>query len=257
MHFSFSAYIIVLPFIFLAGLIDSIAGGGGLISLPAYLAAGIPAHYALGNNKFSASWGTFFSALRYLKHNMIDIPVASLSAVFALIGSFLGTKTVLLINPDFLNYILIFLIPVISVIILINKKIGEKDESYSRSISVKLLLGSSAGLLIGFYDGFFGPGTGTMLIFIYSVLLKYDFITANGNTKIVNLASNIASLAAFLFSGKVQFLIAVPAAFFGIAGNLIGSKIVVKKGNKIIRPVFITALVILFSKIIFDIFSKR
>ena len=254
MQFSITTYLIVLPFVFLAGLIDAIAGGGGLISIPAYLAGGFPPHLALGNNKFSSAFGTMFATARYLKHGMIDVPVAVCSAVFALAGSYLGTRSVLLLEPTFLNYVLMILIPIITVFTLINKNVGEESEAVLKPMKIRLILGSGAGLFIGFYDGFFGPGTGTLLIIFYTILLKYDFVEANGNTKVVNLSSNVASLITFIVFDKIFYAIAVPASIFGIAGNLIGSKLVVKKGVRIIKPVFIIALLILFSKIIYDMF---
>ncbi len=248
-------YLIVLPFIFLAGLIDSIAGGGGLISLPAYVAAGLPIHTALATNKFSSAFGTVFSTANYLRAKVIDLPVAFVSAAFALIGSYLGTRTVLLISSDFLRYLLLFLIPVIAVITLIRKDFGKIDTSHLLRLGYRLLLGSFAGFTIGFYDGFFGPGTGTFLILVYAALMHYDFMVANGNTKVVNLASNIAALAAFLIAGKVYFPLAIPGAICGIAGNLIGSKLVILKGNKLIKPIFVLALVLLLGRIVFDLFK--
>jgi len=246
-------YMIVLPFIFLAGLIDSIAGGGGLISLPAYVAAGLPMHAALATNKFSSACGTVFSTANYLRAKVIDLPVAALSAAFALLGSWLGTSTVLLISSDFLRYLLVFLIPVIAVITLFRKELGRQNRSHLLKLGFRLLLGSLAGLVIGFYDGFFGPGTGTFLILVYAALMHYDFMVANGNTKVVNLASNLAALTTFLVAGKVYFPLAIPAAVCGIAGNILGSRLVVRNGNKLIRPIFILALVLLLGRIIFDL----
>ncbi len=256
MELSFTTYLIVLPMIYLAGLIDSIAGGGGLISVPAYLAAGLPPHFALGNNKFSSCSGTIFSTAKYFKHGLIDIPVALISAVFALVGSTLGTKTVLWLDPSFLNYLLLVLIPAMTLFTLFKKEMGKDNHSHKVSKLKKMLIGSLAGLIIGFYDGFFGPGTGAFLIMIYTLSLRYDFKIANGNTKVVNLASNIAALTTFLINGKVIFSLAIPAAIFGIAGNLTGSHLVVKKGNKIIKPVFIGALTLLLAKIVFDMIRK-
>lgn len=246
-------FAIVLPFIFLAGLIDAIAGGGGLISLPAYVAAGLPMHAALATNKFSSAWGTLFSTANYLRAKVIDLPVAGLSAVFALTGSWLGTRTVLLLSSDFLRYLLVVLIPVVAVITLVRKNFGHVNHSHHHRLGVRLALGALAGLVIGFYDGFFGPGTGTFLILVYAALLHYDFVVANGNTKVVNLASNLAALATFLVAGKVFFPLAIPAAACGIAGNLIGSKLVIRNGNKLIRPIFVLALILLLGRIIYDL----
>ena len=246
-------FAIVIPSVFFAGIVDSIAGGGGLISLPAYVAAGLPPHFALGNNKFSSSIGTLFATLMYRKSRMIDMKVALTSAAFALGGSFLGTRVVLLLNPDFLRYVLVILVPIIAVYTLINKKFGEKNNSSEIKMKKKLFLSGIAGFGIGFYDGFFGPGTGSFLILFNALALKYDLATANGNTKVVNLASNIAAVTTFIIGGKVIFLIGIPAAVAGVLGNILGARIAITKGAKVIRPVFIFALALLMIKILWDI----
>ena len=248
-------YLIVLPAVFLAGLVDSIAGGGGLLSVPAYMAAGLPPHYVLGNNKFSSSFGTLFATLRYHQHGMIDVRVALLSAFFALIGSFLGSSVVLLLRPDFLRILLIVLIPVIAVLTLTNRSLGQENNSHHQSKLRKYSLAAPAALLLGFYDGFFGPGMGMFLILFFTLALKYDFVTANANTKVVNLASNIAAVVTFIVHGKVIFAIGIPAACAGIAGNLLGAKLVIKRGSTIIRPIFLFTLVLLFAKILYDMLS--
>jgi len=246
-------YVIVFVMIFLAGLMDAIAGGGGLISLPTYLLAGLPPHLALGTNKFSSCWGTLFATRNYLHNNMIDVKVALITATAALLGSWLGTKTVLLINPDFLNYILIVLIPLIALITLFNRSMGASNLSAGVTHSRKIGLGIPAGLLIGFYDGFFGPGTGTFLILFYTMTLKYDFITANGNTKVANLASNLAAVFTFAFSNNIYYKLAIPAAFFGVSGNLLGSHLVILRGNKLIKKIFFGVLLLLMGRIIWNL----
>ncbi|MCJ7523894.1 MAG: TSUP family transporter, partial [Candidatus Aminicenantes bacterium] len=235
-------YLIVLPVVFLAGLVDSIAGGGGLLSVPAYMAAGLPPHYVLGNNKFSSSFGTLIASLRYYQHGLIDIRVALLSAFFALIGSFLGTSAVLRLSPDFLRILLIILIPLVAALTLANRSLGRENRSQHQSRQRKYSLAALAALLIGFYDGFFGPGTGMFLIFFYTLVLKYDFVTANANTKVVNLASNVAAVITFIINGKIIYAIGIPAACAGVAGNLLGARLVIKKGSAIIRPIFIFTL---------------
>lgn len=248
-------FAIVLPFIFLAGFIDSVAGGGGLISLPAYWTAGLPPHIALGTNKFSSCLGTIFSTRNYLKANMIDLPVALCSAVLALLGSWLGTRTVLIVSSSFLNYLLVVMIPVVTFVSLIRKDFGYQNKAYLISSSTRMLLGGLAGLTIGFYDGFFGPGTGTFLILFYALALHYDLMSANANTKVVNLASNIAALITFVVAGKVYYPLAIPAAACGIAGNIIGSKLVILKGNKLIKKIYIIALVLLFLRVVYNLIS--
>ena len=248
-------YLIVLPAVFLAGLVDSIAGGGGLLSVPAYMAAGLPPHFVLGNNKFSSCFGTLFASLRYHQHGLVDVRVALVSAFFALVGSFLGSSAVLLLRPDFLRILLIMLIPLVAVLTLANRSLGQEDHSHLQSKQRKYFLAAPAALLIGFYDGFFGPGTGMFLILFYTLVLKYDFVTANANTKVVNLASNVAAVIIFMIKGKIIYAIGIPAACAGIVGNLLGAKLVIKKGSTIIRPIFLFTLALLFAKIIYDMLA--
>ena len=239
--------------IFLAGFLDSIAGGGGLLSLPTYIVAGLPPHNALANNKFSSVFGTIVSAIRYFQAGMIDTQIAVTSAVFALIGSYIGTSAVIKINPYFLNYLLIIMLPIITIFSLLNKDLGKHNNAHELSQKKKLVLAIIASFIIGFYDGFFGPGTGTFLIFVFALFLKYDMIMANGNTKVVNVASNVAAVVTFIINGKVLFIIGIPAAIAGVAGNYLGSRYVIKKGNKLIRPVFLFVFMLLFIKILWDV----
>ena len=247
-------YAIALPFVFLAGLIDAIAGGGGLISLPAYWSIGLPPHVALGTNKFSSCFGTLISTINYFRAKMIDIPIAISSAIMALLGSWLGASTALRISAGVLNYLLVILIPIVTVVSLLSRNMGYHNRSHLLRIGYRITLGCIAGLVIGFYDGFFGPGTGTFLILIYATLMHYDFVKANGNTKVVNLASNVAALVTFLASGSIFLPIAIPGAICGISGNLIGSKLVILKGNKLIKQVFIIALLLLLTGIVYNLF---
>lgn len=251
-HITWQTFAIILPSVFIAGFIDAIAGGGGLISVPAYLASGLPAHFALGNNKFSSSFGTLFAVLTYHKNRIIDLPIALLGAGFALAGSYLGTRTVLLIDPGFLRYVLVFLIPAVTVFTLLKKNMGVNGSVKTERTASAYLLASMFPFIIGFYDGFFGPGTGAFLILFYTVLLKYDFMTANANTKVVNLASNAAAIATFIVNGKVLYMIGIPAALCGIAGNILGARLVIFKGSKVIRPFFIAVLILLLIKIVYD-----
>lgn len=221
--------------------------------MPAYLATGMPPHFVLANNKFSSTFGTVLSTYRYNKRKMTDYWVALPGALFALIGSALGSRTVLLLDPSFLNYLLLVLIPVITLFTLFNKNRGGVKKELNISKWTLLTIASIIGLVIGFYDGFFGPGTGSLLMFCYIAILGYDFIGANANAKIVNLASNVAAMITFLISGKVVFAIAIPAAAFGIAGNWLGSKIVIQNGAKVIRPFFLLVLLLLFAKIAYNL----
>ena len=250
---SLSSIIIVCCLIFFAGLVDAIAGGGGLISLPAYIVAGIPMHYALGTNKFAAACGTSISVFRFVKNKYIHIPSVITAIIGALIGSSLGANLALRLDEKYLQYFLVISIPIIFVVALKKKELGDEDTSNKWKKSTLITISFLAGLIIGGYDGFYGPGTGTFLILIFSAVIGFNVKTSIGNTKVVNFASNIAALTTFLINGKVFFPVAIPAAVFGILGNYVGSGLVLKNGAKIVRPVFVVVLVGLFIKIIIEI----
>jgi uncharacterized membrane protein YfcA len=254
-HETIRTLLVVCPLVFLAGWVDSIAGGGGIIALPAYLFAGLPIHWAYGTNKFASSFGTFFATVRFIKRRQIHFLSAAVSAAAALLGSFLGAKAALSLNEKYLQYLLIILLPGIAVLILTRRNFGE--ESRSVRLTQLKLIGFSGliGLTIGAYDGFFGPGTGTFLILANTAVLGFDLTRASGNAKIVNLASNVAAVAAFTVGGKVLFWVGIPAAFCSVLGNWIGSGLALKNGAKVIRPVFIGVLGLLLLKIGIDLWK--
>jgi len=253
MHFTYETLLIVCPLIFLAGFIDSIAGGGGLISIPAYLLAGLPIHFAYGTNKFSAAFGTFFSVVRFIKSKKVHYKSAVASSVSALIGAFLGAWAALATDEKYLRYCLIILLPIIAVFLLTRRGFGENNKAVEISDKKIIVLSILAGLILGAYDGFFGPGTGTFLILVYTGIIGFDMTIASGNAKVVNLASSISSLATFMMGGKVVLFIAIPAAISGILGNWIGSGLAIKNGAKVIKPVLVGVFILLFMKIVFDL----
>ena len=253
MDITFTTFLIVCPLVFLAGFIDSIAGGGGLISLPAYLLAGIPIHNAIATNKLSSCLGTAISTIRYCKNKYADLVSAIPSVLCALIGSAIGAKLSLSVSERILEYLLLFILPVTAYFVL-KKKDHSKAPQKKLRRSLVILLCCVISFVIGMYDGFYGPGTGTFLILLYTGLCRMDIKTASGNTKLVNLSSNLAALVTFLVNGQVLFLLGIVAALFSIAGNYAGSGLVLKKGAAIIKPVIIVVLGILFLKILSGVF---
>jgi uncharacterized membrane protein YfcA len=235
---------------FFAGLIDSMAGGGGLISLPALLAAGIDPHLALGTNKVQSCLGTSFSTARYLKHGQVHLKIALLAAAGALAGSYLGSLTALALPSQHLAAIIPPLIVVVAVITFARREFGVHD-TFGEAGLGHYLLALGTGLGIGFYDGFFGPGTGTFLAFAFVCLFGFGFARATGNTKVVNLASNFAAVIAFSLSRQVRWEVALPMGLANIAGNWIGSGLAIKGGARVIKPVFGLALALLLVKITF------
>jgi len=250
LEFDILQIVILCGLVFFGGFIDSIAGGGGLITLPAYVLTGVPMHMALGSNKFSSTFGTAFSAFNFLRNGKVYVKAIPVSVVMALGGSSFGAWVALLVDGNILRWILVFMIPVIAVVVLVKKNFGAENRSDTLRQSIIIMGAGIAALVIGFYDGFFGPGTGTFLILIFTVFLRFDLVTANGNTKIINLSSNVGSLVTFLISGQVIFALAVPAAVFGILGNLAGSGLAIKIGPKIIRPILVVVLVLLLVNLI-------
>lgn len=246
---------IIFPLVFLAGFVDSIAGGGGLISLTSYLAIGLPAHLALGTNKFSAMPGTGITAFRFAKKGYVNWKSAVTAFLGALAGSGLGSWLIQFIDERIARYILVALVPAVAVFLFLKKDLGTQGRGMPESgiIPYSLL----AGLGIGAYDGFFGPGTGTFLIIIFTALLGFDMMTACGNTKIVNFGSNLAAAVMFIINGNVDYSLGVPCVLCGILGNYIGSGLALKKGARLVRPMMLFVISILFAKVVFDIISSR
>lgn len=246
-----STFLIVCPLVFLAGFIDSIAGGGGLISLPAYLLAGIPSHHAIATNKVSSTFGTAVSTIRYLKSKYVIKRLILPTVILALVGSFLGANLSLCINERFLQYIMIILLPIIALFFLL-KKDGLSDNVTKESLTqnMQTLIACGTAFIIGAYDGFYGPGTGTFLVIIFTSLGGMNTKTANGNAKCINLASNISALITYLINGKTLLFLGLIAATFNMLGNYIGSGIVLKSGSKIVRPMILIVIILLLIKII-------
>lgn len=243
---------IVCPLVFLGGLIDAVAGGGGLITLPAYLLAGLPPHAASATNKCGNVFGTLLSTGRFLKHGDIHIPTAVVGALGALAGAWMGAKLNLLVSEQVLYWLMLIVVPVMAVFLLFKRDFGTEDRSDQFGKLRLLFMSTLIGLGVGAYDGFFGPGAGTFLMLAFSGLCKFDLLKASGNTKAANSASNLASLIAFAMAGKVMWSVGIPAAVCGIAGNYVGSGLALKKGAKIIRPMFFVVLVLLLLRLVSD-----
>lgn len=250
MDITLHTFLIICPFVFLAGLVDSIAGGGGLISLPAYFISGLPTHNAIATNKLSSCIGTAIATFRYGKNKQMDWMLGLPSVLFALIGSTIGANLVLLVDEDIMKYLLVLILPVVAYYVLRGKAFREETAIPLISRKKVYIIAIAASFIIGTYDGFYGPGTGTFLILAYNGLAKMDIKIAAGNTKLINLSSNIAAMVTFLLHGKIVILLGLTAACFSVAGNYIGAGLVLKNGYKIIRPIIIFVLILLFVKVI-------
>ena len=172
MHLTIWALAFLWFFVFLAGFIDSAAGGGGLISLPAYLFVGLPPHTAIGCNKFSAACGTTLSAARFFKNGAVDWQVAAISAVCSFVASYLGIRIAVMINQETLKTVLVIVLPIVAVLLLLKRNFGAENQSADIPKKKALILAACAGLVIGFYDGLIGPGTGTIAIIVFSAWMQ-------------------------------------------------------------------------------------
>lgn len=239
--------------VFCASFMDAIGGGGGIISLPTYLIAGLPMHFALGTNKLSACIGTVASTVRYIKNGYVDWLLCIPSIVLALLGAHLGTRLHLTMDEKYLKLVLLFVLPVIAVMLLKKKDLPETQLPLNKWLRRTIVWGAS--LVFGTYDGFYGPGTGTFLLLSFCYLAKLDVRTASGNVKLVNLSSNIGALATSLMAGKVLIPLGLIAAVFAIAGQYIGAGLALKNGSKIVRPVIMTVIVLLAGKVVLELFG--
>ena len=237
--------------VFCASFMDAIGGGGGIISVPCYLLAGFPVHFALGTNKLSSCIGTVASTLRYIKNGCVDWGLGVPSVLLALLGAHIGTRLQLSVDEKYLKLLLLLVLPIIATILLKKKSLPENKGAQNEWLRRGIVWG--AALLIGTYDGFYGPGTGTFLLLLFCYLAKMDVRTASGNVKLVNLSSNIGALATSLMAGKVLIPIGLLAAVFSIAGQYIGAGLALKNGSKIVRPVILIVLLLLSAKVIAEL----
>lgn len=245
---------IVCPLLFLAGFADSIAGGGGTISVPSALLAGIPIHTAYGTNKLAMSLGTLTSVIQYGRKGKICWFTALFAAAGALAGSPLGALLAMHLSEKYLSYCLMVLLPAAALFLSLNKGFGQTPKHRDLSRLQQAVYALLIGLGVGTYDGFFGPGAGTFYIILFCTVLGTDLVQASGNAKVVNLASNTGALVTYILGGKVWFAAGLPMAVCAIAGNFLGSRLAIKNGARFIRPIMAVMILLILVKLILDVF---
>lgn len=236
-----------------AGFVDAIAGGGGLLTVPVLLATGLPPQDALGTNKFQSSCGTTVATWQYARHKLLKWSELRLGIAATLVGAVAGAVAVHFLRPEFLRPLIPGLLVVIALYTWLKPDLG-REARPPRLARIPFALGF--GLLIGFYDGFFGPGTGTFWTVACVWLLGCDLLRATAYTKAMNLTSNLASLAVFLATGHVRFGLGLTMAAGQMIGGRLGAKAAVKGGSKLIRPVFLTMVIALAAKLAWDAWSR-
>jgi uncharacterized protein len=241
---------------FLAGFTDAISGGGGLIQTPAalILLPQYPVVTVIGSLKLPASSGTFIAAVQYARKIKMNGLLVLLLIVIAFSAAFAGSKLLSMVSNDFIKPFLLIVLIGVAIYTYSNKKFGvhaEKDHSMSQQWLRAILI----SVVLGFYDGFIGPGAGSFMMLAFITLLGFDFLTASAHTKMVNLASNLGSLVFFIISGKILWAIAIPMAVCNALGGLLGARLAILKGNTFIRIFFLAVVVIVIIRFAWDVFK--
>jgi uncharacterized membrane protein YfcA len=231
---------------FIAAFIDSVVGGGGLISVPALLFTGLPPGMVLGTNKLGGTLSSLTSTASFLFSKKVNLRLVAALFPLSFVGSVLGTYTVKQIPSDFLKPLVVCLLIAVTVYTLLKKNWGALSTYRGLTTKSSWLLGIGA-FIIGFYDGFFGPGTGSFLIFVF-LMVGFDFVRASANAKVLNFSSNIASLGTFFLMHSVNMYYGLPMGIAMIAGALLGSQVAIRKGSTFVKPLFVLITALLIGK---------
>jgi hypothetical protein len=249
-----STIIILCIVAFFAGLVDSIVGGGGLIQTPAGLILLPDKQVAqvIGSLKIPSFTGTFFAAITFLKKVKIPfIRFVSFSLV-AFIASYFGSFCLTKMTNSFMKPVILIVLIIIAIYTFTKKNFGQ--ETKNENLTFPLYKGLLICLCLGFYDGFIGPGAGSLLVIAFISWLGFDFLQANAHAKVVNLATNMGSIVLFVMKGSILWSIAIPMAFCNAVGGFIGSRLAIAKGNKFIRKVFLLVIIATLCRLGYDVF---
>ena len=250
----FLQYTIICPLVVLAGFVDAIAGGGGLISLPAYLISGLPVHNAIATNKMSSTMGTVLATFKFARSGFIPWKLALSCVVAAFAGSSLGANLALLMDAHIFMMFMLVVLPATGLYLTRGNVLVTEKKPFSQKKTT--LLSMVMALFIGVYDGFYGPGTGTFLLLLLTGVAHLPLKGANGVTKVINSTTNIAALCIFLLNGKVLFPLGIIAGLFGMAGNYLGALYFEKGGARNVKPVILFVLTVFFIKIVYELYFK-
>ncbi len=250
MELDISKLAIICAAFFFAGVIDAVSGGGGLLTLPAFMLCGFPAHLIAGTNQCSCLFGAITATWQYVKGRKVYWFTAVISAVVAVFGSVLGAKLNLFIPEKYLEMVMLIILPVVAILIFANKEFGSEnriDTLTKRQQAARAVL---IGILGGTYTGFYGAGGGTFILLGFAVFNRLNLVTASGNMKICSTVATITASVTYALSGAVVWKAVLCAALFNIAGNYLGAKLALKNGAKIIRPMFMLVLALVFIRLV-------
>ncbi len=241
---------VLCVFSMVAGFVDAAVGGGGLIQLPAalILLPGVAIPTVLGTNKFASLFGTSFALQRYARHVKIDWRTVAPAAVTAFLFAFAGARAVNLLDPQLLRPLILALLVIVAIYVLLAKNLGlihEPKHAPDKARFLAIVLGA----VLGFYDGFFGPGMGSFLIFAFVGIFGFDFLSASASAKAVNWATNFASLIYFGATGQILFKVGAAMAFSNILGSILGTRLAIAKGSRFVRILFLVVVCALIVKL--------
>lgn len=253
------SYILILLCLaaFTAGFIDAIVGGGGLIQTPVglILLPNFPVSTVIGTFKVPAFSGTFFAAMQYLKKVDMNWRLLIIMMILAFPSAFLGSTLLTYVSNDFMKPLLLVVLSLLVVYTYAQKNFGQHTTK-NHSARVQIMYAILISFVVGFYDGFIGPGTGSFLVLAFIALMGFDFLHASANAKMVNLATNFGSICLFLLKGKIIWAIAIPMAFSNAFGGWLGAKLAISKGNKFIRIFFLVVVVGTLIRFGYDVFYR-
>lgn len=244
-------FLIVCPLVFLAGFVDAVAGGGGLISLPAYMIAGLPVHYAIGTNKLSAGMGTAIATGQFARKGYIPWKQAVFCVVCALAGSGLGARLALMLEDGIFRILMLFILPLTAIYVTRSKALAAEKPPFPPVKTLAISMAAAFG--IGVYDGFYGPGTGTFLILLLTAAAHMGLRPANGVAKAINLTTNVTALAVYWMNGKVLLPLGLTAGAFSIVGNWLGTRFFEDRGARAVKPIMLTVLAIFFVRVLLEL----
>ena len=239
---------------FAAGFIDAIVGGGGLVQTPASLVLlrSFPVATVIGSLKIPSFSGTYFAARQYLRKVNLKQSFVTLLCVVAFFASFAGSQLLTIVSNQFMKPLLLVVLTAVAIYTYTKKDFGQQEvKSIPHRMEIKY--GVLISFLLGFYDGFIGPGAGSFLILAFITLLGYDFLRASAQAKLINLSTNLGSIILFTLKGKIIWMVALPMAVFNAFGGMLGARLAITRGNKFIRKFFLFVVIITLMRYLWDV----
>ena len=244
-------FALICAMVFIAGFVDAIAGGGGFISLPAYLFAGLPVHAAIATNKLSSTMGTTVATAKYIRQGYMVWWLVPASVALALLGSSLGASLSLATDETIIRIVMLLVIPFAVFYVLRTKRMDVERPAFGKAATIGIC--AAIAFALGVYDGFYGPGTGTFLMLLLPALAHLKLDQAAGLTKAINLSTNVAALVVFLANGAVLIGLGLIAGLFNIAGNYLGATKFTHDGARIVRPIILLVLALFAIRLILEL----